>query len=346
MRHAVRRILELWESGHLSGATARSQLAALELEDEERSRAFGIVPATVAEAVRERGRLFEAIAPLLEKRLSRETLWQFWLPLGWLLAESRRKLGRPLIQGILGGQGTGKTTLAAVLTLILAELGYRAVGLSLDDLYKTYRDRLRLAEEDPRLIWRGPPGTHDVDLGIEVLEQLRHPDGKPVALPRFDKSAWNGAGDRTEPELIENADIILFEGWFVGARPIAPAAFDTAPAPIVTPEDRQFARDMNAKLPDYLPLWERLDRLMVLHPADYRLSVQWRKQAEQQMRAAGKSGMSDAEIEQFVNYFWKALHPELFIKPLVEKGEGVDLVVEIESDRSVGAVYQPGNSRR
>lgn len=342
----MRRILELWEAGQLSGANAWQQLAALELRDGERSRAFGIAPDNVEEALRERWHLFEAIAPLLEKRLSRETLWKFWLPLGLLLAEARRKLGRPLIQGILGVQGTGKTTLAAVLKLILAELGCSAVGFSLDDLYKTYRDRLRLAQEDPRLIWRGPPGTHDVDLGIEVLERLRHPDGKPVALPRFDKSAWGGAGDRAEPEIIETADIILFEGWFVGTRPIAPSAFDTAPAPILTPEDRQFARDMNAKLHDYLPLWERLDRLMVLYPADYRLSVEWRKQAEQQMRAAGKAGMSDAEIEQFVHYFWKALHPELFVKPLVEEGEGVDLVVEIEIDRSVGAVYQPGNSRR
>ncbi|MCS6792371.1 MAG: glycerate kinase [Oscillatoriaceae bacterium SKW80] len=339
-------ILELWESGYLSAADALPQLIALELEDEERARAFGILPATVAESLQERGRLFEAIAPKLEKRFSRETLWKFWLPLGLSLAASRRQLKHPLIQGILGCQGTGKTTLAAVLKLILAELGFCAVGLSLDDLYKTYRERQLLAQEDPRLIWRGPPGTHDVDLGIEVLEKLRHPDGKPIALPRFDKSACNGAGDRSEPEIIENADIVLFEGWFVGVRPISPAAFDTAPAPIITADERQLARDMNVKLYDYLPLWQRLDRLMVLYPVDYRLSLLWRKQAEQEMRAAGKSGMSDTEIEQFVNYFWKALHPELFIKPLVEKGEGVDLVVEIKSDRSVGAIYQPGNFRR
>jgi len=37
-------------------------------------------------------------------------------------------------QGILGGQGTGKTTLAAMLSLILGQLGYHTLSLSLDDL--------------------------------------------------------------------------------------------------------------------------------------------------------------------------------------------------------------------
>jgi D-glycerate 3-kinase len=98
---------------------------------------------------------------------------------------------------------------------------------------------------------------------------------------------------------------------------------------------------MNGKLADYLPLWERLDRLIVMHPSDYRCSVQWRTEAEQKMIAAGKAGMTNSEIEQFVKYFWQALHPELFIQPLVKSSQWVDLVIEINSDRSIGKVYRP-----
>lgn len=346
MTDAIGEILELWQGGYLSTADILPQLIELEIADEERARAFNISPAMVKEWVEKRWNLFTKITPKLEKRFNRETLWKFWLPLGLWLADYRRQLKHPLILGILGCQGIGKTTLAAALKLILAELGYYALGLSLDDLYKTYRERQFLAQQEPKLIWRGPPGTHDVDLGIKILDRLCHPDGKPIAIPRFDKSAWNGAGDRGEPEIIERADIILFEGWFVGVRPISPSAFDNPPPPIITADDCQFARDMNLKLYDYLPLWERLNRLIVLYPIDYRFSLLWRKQAEQEMRAAGKSGMSDAQIEEFVNYFWKALHPELFVKPLVEKGEGVDLVVEIKYNHSVGAIYQPRNFHR
>ncbi|GAX35172.1 glycerate kinase [Nodularia sp. NIES-3585] len=264
-------------------------------------------------------------------------LWDLWLPLSIKLASHRQGLGRPLIQGILGGQGTGKTTMCRVLSLVLQQLGYRTLSLSLDDLYKSYSDRLLLTQEDPRLIWRGPPGTHDLDLGLKVLDQIRQGES-PVSVPRFDKSAYNGAGDRTTPEIVKEIDIVLFEGWFVGVKPVAPDVFNYAPPPIVTDQDRVFARDMNRRLHDYLPLWQRLDSLIVLYPTDYRCSMTWRKQAEQQMIATGKLGMSDAQIEEFVNYFWRSLHPELFITPLVKSPRGVDLVISIHPDHSIGSI--------
>ncbi|MEB3887104.1 glycerate kinase [Lyngbya sp. CCY1209] len=340
-------ILQRWAGGEQPTSEELEKLAEEECRDRGRMAAFGIGPEGVGEVIRRRSQLFQSLLrenpdlPILSEQL--KTLWTLWLPLGIQLAELRQTLGRPPVQGILGGQGTGKTTLATVLSRVLALLDYRTLSLSIDDLYKTYDERQRLREADPRLIWRGPPGTHDVDLGISVLDRLRHPaSGERVAVPRFDKSLWNGGGDRTEPEWVTGIDVVLFEGWFVGSHPVDGGIFETAPAPIVTESDRQFAREMNHKLQDYLPLWERLDRLMVLNPVDYRLSKQWRRQAENEMKAKGRSGMTDGEIEQFVDYFWKSLHPELFILPLVEDRDRVDLVVDIEADHSVGRVYRPG----
>ncbi len=346
---------------NIDTAGDRHQLAAVILNDAARAKAFKITPENVAEIVAARSHILRSIYPAFSEFCTQTlqlpphqllgTLWDLWLPLAMQIASERQQKSSPLIQGILGGQGMGKTTLAAILRLILAHLGYRTCSLSLDDLYKTYSDRLILQQQDPRLIWRGPPGTHDLDLGLQVLEQLRQPDlATPIQLPRFDKSAYNGAGDRTTPESVSSIDIAFFEGWFVGVRPIDPNAFDNAPSPIITAADREFARDMNAKLHDYLPLWAQLDRLIVLYPTDYRYSIAWRQQAEQQAIASGKSGMTDSEIEEFVKYFWRSLHPELFIKPLALKSSHVDLVIEIMGDafgglrlRTLGKVYQPGN---
>ncbi|AVH73621.1 glycerate kinase [Nostoc sp. 'Lobaria pulmonaria (5183) cyanobiont'] len=330
------------------GETWKQEARVAALADRLKAKAFGITPENVDEMIERRSHLLKSVFPAfsefcqttfkVEPQEMLQVLWDLWLPLGIKLASQRQQLGRPLIQGILGGQGTGKTTMSKVLILILDHLGYRTVSLSLDDLYKNYSERLLLTQQDSRLIWRGPPGTHDIDLGLNVLDQIRQLQS-PVMLPRFDKSAFGGAGDRTTSEMVADVDIVLFEGWFVGVRPIEPDVFDTAPPPIVTDEDRAFARDMNLRLHNYLPLWERLDSLIVLYPIDYRCSLEWRKQAEQQMIAAGKSGMSDAEIEQFVNYFWRSLHPELFITPLVRDATGVDLVIEINPDHSFGQVY-------
>jgi D-glycerate 3-kinase len=62
------------------------------------------------------------------------------------------------------------------------------------------------------------------------------------------------------------------------------------------------------------------------------------------MRDSGKPGMSDAEIDVFVEYFWKALHPELLIKPLVVEPGWADLVIDIQADHSAGAVYWGGGT--
>ncbi|MGK7890914.1 MAG: glycerate kinase, partial [Leptolyngbyaceae cyanobacterium] len=258
------------------------------------------------------------------------------------LDTAQRTLGRPLIQGVLGGQGTGKTTLGTVLSLILVQLGQRVCALSIDDIYKTYGDRCVLKKSDPRLLWRGPPGTHDVALGVEVLRGIKSVDPETVLeVPRFDKSAYQGAGDRTTPEQVQGITIVLFDGWFVGVRPVEPGVFDHAPAPIVTDSDRAFARDCNQRLQSYLPLWDELDRLMVLYPTRYQLSQQWRREAEQAMKASGQDGMSDAEIEQFVTYFWRSLHPDLFINPLIQDRDQVNLVVEIDENHCPTTVYRP-----
>ncbi|HEY9653411.1 MAG TPA: glycerate kinase [Coleofasciculaceae cyanobacterium] len=364
---SLSQILSNWAAGKAPTELEWQQLVDEERRSPQRAEALGIPLDNVEEAIQARSHLFQSVYPNVLSLPSFQTLlsireaagelencepfktkialslWNLWLPLAIQLASLRQQLNRPLIQGILGGQGTGKTTLAAVLSLILQHLGYRTLSLSLDDLYKTYAERQYLQQSDPRLIWRGPPGTHDVALGLQLLDQLRQPTLKqPILVPRFDKSAWGGAGDRTTSESVEGVDIVLFEGWFVGVRPIDSSVFDGAtPEPIQTAADRIFARDINERLQDYLPLWERLDRLMVLMPTDYRLSQSWRRQAEQQMMATRKSGMTNTQVDEFVEYFWKSLHPELFITPLTRNSSVVNLVVAINPDHSIGTIYCP-----
>jgi D-glycerate 3-kinase len=335
----------------LSLALSDEQLAFLAtqfLQDRLKASAFGITPQNVTGYLLKHLELLSVVYPALitaQPAFSRDrtldTLWNLWLPLATWLAAKRSVLQRPLVQGILGGQGAGKTTLAIALKLILASMGLSCIGISIDDLYKTHAEREKLKQQDPRLIWRGPPGTHDVGLGIDLLDRLRQSPQTTVLIPRFDKSKYGGDGDRTEPEVVTGADIILFEGWFMGVRPIDPAVFDAAPAPIVTEADRQFAIDINERLQAYLPLWERLDSLMLLYPSDYRFSKQWRQQAEREMTAKGVDGMSDAEVSDFVDYFWRALHPELFIKPLMRDPALSDLVVEINFEHQPEQVYSP-----
>jgi D-glycerate 3-kinase len=327
----------------------RQSLANQILSDSQRARAFGITPSTIEADVNNRLEWLRSVYSELDRFCCTQlgwnacplaTLWDLWLPIAIQIAAAQQDLGRVLIQGISGGQGTGKTTLTLILGQILNLMGYPTCHFSIDDLYKTYAERQQLQHDDPRFRWRGPPGTHDVKLGLSLLHQLRQAV-YPVAIPRFDKSAHRGAGDRTIPERVRLANIVLFEGWFVGMRPLDPIVFETAPPPIVTDADRAFACEINQRLYEYLPLWDQLDRLIVLYPTDYRLSQHWRQQAEQEMIASGKSGMGEWEIHEFVEYFWRSLHPQLFIPPLLQDADHVNLVIEINADHVPQRVYCP-----
>src|SRR5690606_17592449 len=57
---------------------------------------------------------------------------QHWQPLADRIASEEK---RPLLVGINGAQGAGKSTLCKFLEQLLAERGLHAVTLSIDDLY-------------------------------------------------------------------------------------------------------------------------------------------------------------------------------------------------------------------
>lgn len=256
-----------------------------------------------------------------------------WLPLALNLAKKVRAKSKPLLVGILGSQGTGKTTLTKILKYLLSQINLNSETISLDDFYKTYPERKALEQFDPRLIWRGPPLTHDVPLALDVLTSLLQ--SQPVVIPRFDKSLHGGKGDRisTSDKIITKIDVIFFEGWFVGVQPISDSQFNNPPHPIVTEADKKFAKDCNQRLKHYLPLWELIDYQIILYPSDYRYSLPWRQEAEEKMKAQGKAGMSNEEIKKFVEYFWKTLHPELFITPLISNASNNDsLIIKIDRD--------------
>lgn len=170
-------------------------------------------------------------------------LWKFYLPYSLHLKNLHKINKKPFIQGILGVQGAGKTTFAEITTKILSSFGLKAANLSIDDIYKTYTDRKFIKKSDPRLKWRGPPGTHDIEIAIDLLEKIKNTGKGPFSFPSFDKSLFEGKGDRVGVKIVEDVDILLFEGWFLGMRPLDLSVFDNMVCG--SGEDICFAKDMS-----------------------------------------------------------------------------------------------------
>ena len=151
-----------------------------------------------------------------------EMLEAIYVPLGAWLYEKKKGCEGPLVVGINGAQGAGKSTLFTLLEVTLAEgFGQKVVGFSLDDIYKTRSDRQKMANDiHPLFSTRGVPGTHDVYLGFNLLHELKQArKDKITKIPVFDKSIDDRCPEAVWQEWVGPADIVVIDGWCLGATP-------------------------------------------------------------------------------------------------------------------------------
>lgn len=223
------------------------------------------------------------------------------------LAAARALPARTPVFAISGLQGSGKSTLVAQIAAQAEAAGLRVAVLSLDDLYLTQAERLRLANDvHPLLATRGPPGTHDVALGCRMLDALKA--GGDIDLPRFDKLADDRVAETAWTRVRGRVDLVLFEGWCVGARPEDDAALAMPINALERDEDRdgRWRRHCNDALRrDYPALWSRLDALWFLQPPGFDIVRSWRWQQEQAMvaRAPGRRGMDRTQLDRFIQHY-------------------------------------------
>lgn len=141
--------------------------------------------------------------------------------------------------------------------------------------------------------------------------------------------------------ITKKPDFIFYDGWMLGARRITDESVFSASLPALeTFEAQQFAKDVNKKLENYEVLWEMIEFTNVLYVLNYQMSLKWRDQAEEVLRARGE-GMNSDQIREFVYYFWRSVHPGIHIKNLAYDSTHANQVVIINDDHSVGEVLTP-----
>lgn len=226
----------------------------------------------------------------------------------------RQKSGDTLVLGVNGAQGSGKSTLCDFLQLILSEgFGFHVAGFSIDDIYKTRAERERLAREvHPLLLTRGVPGTHDTELGLNTLRSLKTADSETLTpLPSFDKARDDRKPSTEWPVVRGRPDIIIFEGWCVGARP---QPDDALALPINELEknedpDGSWRRYVNDQLKgDYATLFGELNRLIMLKAPGMDSVFEWRSLQERKLAEKTASNeqhrlMDAAALRRFIMHY-------------------------------------------
>ena len=264
---------------------------------------------------------------------------RYYLPLAKRLPDMRTAAG-PLLLGINGAQGTGKSTLADFLRLAASSLFEWTVAvLSIDDFYFTLAEREALAQDvHPLLRTRGVPGTHDTQMLAACLDRLAAlGEEESIALPRFDKATDDRADKSTWPRVSGPVDMVILEGWCVGT--IAQNDADLA-APMNDLEreqdiDGRWRQCVNDRLASrYAPIFSRLDALVFLEAPGFDAIFRWRLEQEQKLAAASAAGapgiMSRDAIRTFISYYERLTRANLASLPGI-----ADVVYELDEHHNV-----------
>ncbi|HET7779948.1 MAG TPA: kinase [Rudaea sp.] len=243
---------------------------------------------------------------------------------------------RPWLIGLSGLQGSGKSTLAGQLVELAARRAIGALALSIDDFYFGRAARQRLARDvHPLLATRGVPGTHDVDLLLGTLDALRTATPRrPARVPRFDKGLDTRVAPSRWRSVARKPDFVILEGWCIGVPPQDEAALLKPVNELERDEDRdaRWRNWVNAQLArHYVPLWQRLDRLVMLQAPSCAIVARWRDEQERALRRRNAPrALSPAALRRFLMHYERLSRQALKTLPA-----RADLRIVLDEDRRV-----------
>jgi D-glycerate 3-kinase len=276
---------------------------------------------------------------------------------------NRRLSKQPIVLGINGCQGSGKSTTAAFLQHAFETIHHlKVVNVSLDDFYLSKKARIEKSKiVHPLFATRGVPGTHDTKLAMDTLQEILM--GKAPLISRFNK-AVDDLFPRSEwDQAPEKADIIILEGWFLCARAQDESALLTPVNDLERNEDidgiwRQHVNEQLKTL--YQALFNLVDCLVMLKAPSFEAVFSWRLEQENKLAkklllskqikpnriktntikanetntketSATSSGlMNKDEIKRFINYFQR-----LTENILIEMPERADHCYYLNTERQI-----------
>lgn len=148
--------------------------------------------------------------------------------------------------------------------------------------------------------------------------------GKAVRIPQYDKSAYQGKGDRVPDSQWETVDscvqVVIFEGWCVGFQPLHKSSVEARwKGPSRTLKHHQlehltFANDRLSKYDDAITT--HFDAMIHVDAEMNEYVYDWRLEQEAAMREQKGTGMTDDQVVEFVDAYYPAY--ELFSDQLRE----------------------------
>ena len=234
----------------------------------------------------------------------------FFLPISKMINTNYLKQKKTQIIGLSGGQGSGKSTISNILKIILKEnFNLETIVFSIDDFYKTIKERKIMAKKiSPLFLTRGVPGTHDTKMLYSCIKNLKSSKFKKIIIPKFDKAIDNRASKNKWLKVTKKPNIVVFEGWCVGAEPQKKKDLLISINKLEKQNDykKTWRNKVNQELKqDYKKIFKLIDKIIFLKVPSFKYVFKWRLLQEKKLRITsnGKKTMSDNQIKNFIMFY-------------------------------------------
>ena len=232
----------------------------------------------------------------------------FLIPVCFWIADKVNKK-KPIIVGLAGGQGTGKTTVSSIIKLILNKyFKLKVFKISIDDFYKTRKERARLSKKiHPLLMVRGVPGTHDINLMLNFFKSIKKISFRTLRLPKFDKSIDDRLKKNQWYKIRSKPDVIIFEGWCIGAKPQKNSELKKPINYLERIQDKsmKWRKYVNFQLAGkYKKIHNMLDCLLYLKAKNFSLLRRWRLKQEDKLflKSKNKKNLKIMNRQEVLNF--------------------------------------------
>ena len=237
---------------------------------------------------------------------------------------------------IAGSQGSGKSTLTAVLKLVLEKFYKKKVMLlSIDDYYLSKNKRLKLSKKiHPLLITRGVPGTHNIAaLRKDIINFQKKKF--PIVAPLFNKLKDDISSKK---KIIKKAEILLLEGWCCGSTPInREYLFNNINHLESTLDKNKLWRQYyNSQLQkDYKKVFSLFNQQIYIQAPSFTYILKWRYAQEKSnaLKSKDEKFMKKTDLRKFIQHYEKLT--KWMIKTMPAKA---DMLIKIDKNQKIKKV--------
>ena len=145
------------------------------------------------------------------------------------------------------------------------------------------------------LLTRGVPGTHDINMMLNFFKKSKSKKFNRLKLPTFNKAIDDRFNKKRWYDLKKRPDVIIFEGWCVGAKPETNNTLKKTINSMEKIKDQKqiWRKYVNDQLKTkYRKLYSQLNCLIYLKAKNFSLLQKWRLKQERKLWIKSKKSLN------------------------------------------------------